>query len=69
MSFTTAANPPDKGLFSPEPKRPSITTSSCVKIGGLNCDSTSEKLAIPDFSSFSLLVSQSTDSLFIGLNK
>ena len=38
---TTAAKPPLKGMFSPVPKRPSITMSSAESFGGSNCVLTS----------------------------
>ena len=68
--FTNDAKPPDKGLFMPQPKSPSITTSFSVSLGG-------SKFVITSVKSFArlcsnkrcLFCSQSGERLLWILNK
>ena len=62
MYFTTAANPPLSGLFSPEPNKPSITRWSSVRAGGANWVLTSWKVISSMISTSSLLAWQSGES-------
>ena len=62
MYLTTAANPPLRGLFNPEPNKPSITRCSSVRVGGANCVLTSWKVISSIISTNSLLAWQSGES-------
>ncbi len=67
--FTTAANPPLNGLFSPEPKSPSITKWSGVRVGGTNWVLISWNVTSSAISTSSLLVWQSGESSPFGLKR